>query len=150
MKNTANNANRFCFFFRRQWNSYNAYDVINELFKYFLKRYQEGLETKMKGSSFVFERVDLLEYHLHKISLNRGGSYTDCPAWLKNKKAIINPKNKDNECFKHAVVAALNYNKIHNHPEKTSKLKSFIDNYNWKDIVEFPSQSKDWKKIWIK
>ena len=34
--------------------------VINELFKYFLKRYQEGLETKMKGSSFIFERVDLL------------------------------------------------------------------------------------------
>ena len=35
-------------------------DAINELFKSFLKRYQEGLETKMKGSSFIFERVDLL------------------------------------------------------------------------------------------
>ena len=39
-------------------------EVINELFKSFLRRYQEGLETKMKGGSFVFERVDLLEYHL--------------------------------------------------------------------------------------
>ena len=121
-------------------------DVINELFKSFLRKYQEGLETEMNGSSFVFERVGLLEYHLHKISLNRGGSYIDCPARLKNKKATINPKNKDNEYFKYAVVAALNYNKINNHPEKTSKLKPLIDNYNWKDI-EFPSHSKDWKKF---
>ena len=52
-----------------------AEDVINELFNTFRKRYQEGLETKMKGNSFTFERVDLLEYHLHKISLNRGSSY---------------------------------------------------------------------------
>ena len=44
-------------------------------FKSFLKRYQEGLETKMRGSSFIFERVDSLYYHRHKISLNRGNSY---------------------------------------------------------------------------
>ena len=42
-------------------------DVINELFNTFCKRYQEGLETKMKGSSFTFDRIDLIEYHLHKI-----------------------------------------------------------------------------------
>ena len=58
-------------------------DVINELFNTFCKRYQEELETKMKGSSFTFERVDLLEYHLHKISLNRGTSYIDSPEWIK-------------------------------------------------------------------
>ena len=39
-------------------------DIINELFNTFRKRYQEGLETKMRGSSFTFERIDLLEYHL--------------------------------------------------------------------------------------
>ena len=44
-------------------------DVINDLFNTFRKRYQEGLETKMRGSSFTFERIDLLEYHLHKISM---------------------------------------------------------------------------------
>ena len=66
-------------------------DVINELIKSFFIRYQEGLETKMKGSSFTFERVDLLEYHLHKISLNRGSSYINSPEWIKNKRVIINP-----------------------------------------------------------
>ena len=39
-------------------------------FHSFAKRYQEGLKTEMKGSSFTFERIDLLEYHLHEISLN--------------------------------------------------------------------------------
>ena len=44
-----------------------------------MKRYQEGIETKMKGNSYIFERNDLLEYHLHKIGLNRGSSYIDSP-----------------------------------------------------------------------
>ena len=70
-------------------------NAINELFKTFLKRYQERLETKMKGSSFIFERVDSLYYHLHKISLNRGGSHIDSSEWLKAKRATINPKNKN-------------------------------------------------------
>ena len=58
-------------------------DVINELFNTFRWRYQEGLETKMKGSSYIFKRIDLLEYDLHKISLNRGSSYIDSHEWIK-------------------------------------------------------------------
>ena len=121
-------------------------DIINELFKSFLIRYQEGLETKMKGSSFIFDGVDLLHYHLHKISLNRGGSYIDSPDQIENKKTTISPKNKDNECFKYAITAALNHEKIRKDPQRISKLKPFINNYNWKDI-EFPSHSKEWKKF---
>ena len=82
-----------------------ADDIIKELFESFKKRYQEGLETKMKGSQFVFESVDLLCYSLHKISLNRGGSYIDSPSWIKNKRATINPKSKDNKCFRDATTS---------------------------------------------
>ena len=32
-------------------------DFINEIFKSFLKKYQEGLEIKMKGSEFVFDSL---------------------------------------------------------------------------------------------
>ena len=117
-------------------------DTINELLKSFFKRYQEGLETKMKGSIFIFERVDLLYYHLHKISLNRAGSYIHYPEWLKAKRATINSKNKDNECFKYAITAALNHEKIERNPQRITKIKPFIDTYNWKDI-KFPSHSND-------
>ena len=81
-------------------------DAINKLINSFMKRYQEGLETKMKGSSYIFERVDLLEYHLRKISLNRGSSYIDSPIWIKNKGVTINTKN--NNYFQYAITAALN------------------------------------------
>ena len=118
-------------------------DVINELIKSFFIRYQEGLETKLMGNSFTFERVDLLEYHLHKISLNRGSSYINSPEWIKNKRVTINPKNtKNNKRFQYAITAALNNQNISHHPERISKLEPFINNYNWEDI-EFPSRSEN-------
>ena len=40
------------------------------------------------------------------------------------------------------MTAALNYQDIDSHPERISKLKPFVNNYNWNDI-EFPSRSKD-------
>ena len=75
-------------------------DVINEFFRSLITRYQGNLETKMRGNEFVFYSVDLLHYILHKINLNRGGSYIVSPDWIKNKKATINPKNENNECIK--------------------------------------------------
>ena len=114
-------------------------DAINKLINSFMKIYQEGLETKMKGSNYIFERIDLLECHLHKISLNRGSSYIESPKWLHNKGVTINPQNtEDNMCFQYAIIAALNYRNITNNCQRISKLKPFINNYNWKDI-EFPS-----------
>ena len=108
--------------------------AINELFKSFFRRYQEGLEAKMKGSSHTLECVDLLEYHLHKISLNRDSSYINFPEWIKNKGQTINPKNtKENKCFQYAIIAALNHQNIDHHPERISKVKPVINNYNWKD-----------------
>ena len=97
-------------------------DITNELFNTFSKRCQEGLE-KMTGSSFTFESIDLLEYHLHKTSSNRGSSYIKSPEWFKNKGVTINPKNtKNNKCFQYAIIAALNHQNIDHHPERISKL----------------------------
>ena len=82
---------------------------------------------------------------LIKKSINRGGSNIDSPKWIKNKKSTINPKNNDYKCFQYAVTLALNLGKVNSHPERISKIKPFIDQYNWKEI-DFPSTSKDWKK----
>ena len=120
--------------------------IIKELFKSFLQRYQENLREKMKGSDFAFDGVNYLYYDLNKISTSKGGSYIDSPKWLKDKKSTINPKNNDYKCFQYAVTLALNLGKINNHPERISKIKPFIEEYNWKDI-DFPSTSKDWKKF---
>ena len=49
-------------------------------------------------------------------------------------------------CLQYAITAALNHQNISHHPERISKLKPFINDYNCKDI-EFPSRSKDWGKF---
>ena len=118
--------------------------VIGELFDTFLKRYQDGLETKMTGSSYFFEKVDLLEYHFHKVTLKGGSSYIPSPEWIAYKKCTINPQNtEDNNCFQYSIVAALNHQKISNHSERISNFKPFINNYNWNDL-EFPAGHKDY------
>ena len=83
---------------------------------------------------------------LIKISISRGGSYIDSPKWLKNKKSPINPKNNDYKSFQYTVTLALNLDKINSHPERISKIKPFMEQYNWKEI-DFPPTSKDWKKF---
>ena len=120
--------------------------IIKDLFESFLQKYEENLQNKMKGSDFEFDGVNFLYYDFNKISLYRGGSYIDSPKWLKDKKSTINPKNNDYKYFEYAVTLALNLNNIDNHPERISKIKPFIDQYNWKDI-NFPSTSKDWRKL---
>ena len=121
-------------------------EIIEDLFKSFLQKCEENLQNKMRGLGFEFDGINFLYYDFNKISLNRGRSYIDSPKWLKDKKSKINPRNNDDKCFQYAVTLALNLDKINKHPQRISKFKPFIDQYNWKDI-DFPSASKDWKKL---
>ena len=107
-------------------------DILNMFIETFKQRYQEGLETKMRGINYVFNHVKLLEYHFQKISINRGNSYIPTLDWIANKKCTINPKKtKDNRCCLYAIVIALNFNKIPNNPGRISNLIPFISKYNW-------------------
>ena len=107
-------------------------EIIEEIFRFLLQRHQERLEESMKGSEFIFDSVHLLDYHLQKTSLKRIGSlYIDSPEWLK-KKAIINPKNNDNNCFQYALTVKLNYQNTKKYSQRISKIEPFINQYDWK------------------
>ena len=121
-------------------------DIIKQLFESLLQKYEENLQNKMRGSEFEFDGVNFLYYDFNKTSINRGGSYIDFPKWLKDKKSTVNPKKNDDKCFQYAVALALNLDKIKKDPQRVSKIKPFIEKYNWEDI-DFPSTSKDWKKF---
>ena len=84
------------------------------------------LEESMRGSEFVFNSIDLLYYHLRKTSLKRGWSYIDSPEWLKNKKATINPKNDENNCFQYTLTIALNYQNIKKTLKEYQKLNILL------------------------
>ena len=70
-----------------------ADEFIKELFDSLTNIYQNNLES-MKVSEFIFDYVQSLYYKCYKINPNCGGSYTDSPDWIKNKKTTIDLINK--------------------------------------------------------
>ena len=65
--------------------------------------------------------------------------------WLRGKKEAITNNNNNND-FKNALDDALNYQTTEKDPQRISKLKPYINKYNWEGI-EFPARPKDWKKF---
>ena len=46
-------------------------------------------------------------------------------------KISMRGSNKDKECFQYAITFALNNQELGKHPERITKIKSFIDKYKW-------------------
>ena len=84
----------------------------------------------MTGSEFDFHYVHLLYYKCRKINPNYGGSYIRF-SWLDTKQKKIT------QC---------NYRLKKKDPQRTTKIKPFINKYNWEGI-HFPSEKDDWKKF---
>ena len=64
----------------------NENEVVNELFDLLRLKYQDNLNTSMRGSDFIFDSVQPMYYKCHKVNYKRSGSYIDSPNWIKNKK----------------------------------------------------------------
>ena len=60
---------------------------------------------------------------------------------MGKKEVIINGDND----VQNALDDALNYQTIEKHPQRVSKLKAYINKYNWKGI-KCPSRPEEWKK----
>ena len=100
----------------------------------------------LANSRFVFDRVLYTDIDFHQLNLTRGSSYVPLPQWLAHKKAIINPRNEDQECFKWAVIASSCWEGLGLHPERVSKLRKFEVDYDWSGI-KFAISVKDIKKF---
>ena len=115
---------------------------INDLIQCMLAYIKAQTENpKFPESGFTLDKIMHLYINFHKLALTRGGSYTESPKWIKSKKAVINPQNKDEECFKWAFIAALHHEEIKHNPERTSLLRPYENQYNWKGL-EFPVSIK--------
>ena len=51
----------------------------------------------LPNSGFTLDSIMHLDISFHELQLTQGSSYIDLPAWIKGKKAVLNPKNEDNE-----------------------------------------------------
>ena len=66
-----------------------------------------------QGSGWRLVKVVKLTIHTNEYSPLRGSSYVELPEFIKAKKAVINIKNTDTQCFKWCVTRALNPVKTH-------------------------------------
>lgn len=74
------------------------------------------------GSGWTLHEIVALVVNNNKHQSFNGASYIPLPVFFANKKAIINVKNSDNQCFKWAVLAAL-------HPEVkvANRVSSYVE-----------------------
>ena len=94
-----------------------------------------------QGSGWVLVKIINVTLHTAEWNPLNAGSYMELPAYLKNKKAIINMKNQDDKCFMWCVLRALNPK--NGHPERVDKdLISKQDTLNMKGI-KYPVNLRD-------
>src|SRR6218665_4154333 len=83
--------------------------AASEIYNNVRDKILESMATfQMRGSNCRFNQVVKLDINTIVYKPLKGSSYIKLPTELANKKAIINLKNGDNECFKWCITRALN------------------------------------------
>lgn len=62
-------------------------------------------EIVTKGSNWALSQIHHIDLHINKKVSLTGGAFIDLPTSIKAKKACINPKNHDQQCFKWCILA---------------------------------------------
>ena len=118
---------------------------MDEIVSAMIEHMKQQIENPaLRDSKFVFDKIIHMDIDFHRLNLTRGPSYIPLPDWLAQKKAIINPKNSDLECFKWAVIAAMRWEKIDRDHQRISKLRRYEDDFDW-DGIKFPASIRDIK-----
>ena len=115
--------------------------LINECIEDLIEKLEE---YQKNGSGWYFNEVVQLEIHTVEYNPTKGSSYIPLPDWIKNKKAIVNIKNKDEKCFLWCILRYLN--PIDKHEERLEDLKKYEFSLNTKGI-SFPIKLKDITKF---
>ena len=114
-------------------------DIYDEMVEEIMEEIDKTREAE--GSGWQFENVIKLVLHTTKWDPINAGSYIELPPALKNKNAIINMKNQDEECFKWCVLRALNP-KNKNAERVDKDLKSKVNTLNIQGI-RYPVSFRD-------
>ena len=89
-----------------------------------------------RGSNWRFQRVLSLDVHFTDFQPLRGSTFLPLPSKISTKKAVINMKNGDDQCFKCSVVRALN--PVEKKSERiTNELKEQSERLDWSGL-KFP------------
>ncbi len=87
-----------------------------------------------EGSGWILEGINSCEVNISKYTPLRGSSYIDLPIKIKNKQCCLNVKNKDNECFKWAILSALHPVDGKSHPDRVNNYKIYENELKFNSI----------------
>ena len=74
----------------------------------FIQTIEERIQNfNQRGSNWIFQRVLFLDVHLTDVQPLLGSTFLPLPKKIATKKAVINMKNDDDQCFKWSVTRAL-------------------------------------------
>ena len=126
---------------------------LNELYDQIMSEINETMEIlqDVEGSGWVFEGIKNIEILTVPIDPLRGSKYIELPEYIANKKAIINIKNKDEDCFKWCILRALNPKKENPNrvdkqlraAEKSINMEGISSPTKIDDITKFEKQNED-------
>ena len=89
-----------------------------------------------RGSNWRFERVLSLDIHFTDFIPLRGSTFISLPKKIRDKKAVINMKNDDDQCFKWSVTRARH--PVEKNSERiTKELKDQSKRLDWNGL-KFP------------
>ncbi len=118
-----------------------TYEEMKDKMLESLAKYQK------EGSGWQLHHIVGLDISIVKLDPLRGAGYSKLPPFIAKKKAVINMKNDDDQCFKWAVTRALNPTN-RDSERVTKELKDQAEKYDWSEII-FPTKVKDisvWEK----
>lgn len=101
-------------------------------------------EIQENGSNWILDGLVELLININKCEYLSGSSFISLPKEITDKKAVVNIVNKDNKCFKWALLSAL-YPEARN-PNRVGKYRQHADKLNFNGI-KFPVDLKVIKKF---
>ena len=121
-------------------------EEIKKEYDDYVEKMKEKIESwSENGSGWEVDTIMEVYVNVARYQPLRGGTYFPPPQELKNKKAIINVQNKDNECLKWALRAALFPAQKGKHPIRPRSYP-VDDGIDYTGIV-FPTPVKQMDKL---
>ena len=98
---------------------------------------QSFVMYQKEGSSWVLDEVLHMDLSMAHYKPMKGSSYIPLPKILQHKKAVINIKNSDDNCFMWSILASLHPVGLRKKPERIHHYQPYKDELNFNGI-EFP------------
>ena len=120
--------------------------ITKSIDKNFKKIEQKIDEFINNGSGWVLDSIEQLEINIVKYTPLKGSSYIELPYVIRSKHACVNVKNKDDECFRYAVLSAIFPVDRNHKPNDVKHYKPHFNKLNW-DGIEYPVEIDKIKKF---